>query len=156
MTKGQEQCYKRLKTDFGTLWNLFCQYIPEAKEIVSKKGIAKFGRKYAERYKSLCDDHREYVKSPCLFDEFISSFENDTYKLEFKNEIELIAKTIMLSLDNAKFLDIEPITNGIKDIVRQMILTVDFDILANNPDYRNRLNELLVFRSCFELCQINV
>jgi hypothetical protein len=145
MTEDQKTVLQKIKTDFETLWNLFCQYIPKAKEIVSKKDIAKFGMKYAERYESLCDNHREYVKSPCLFDEFISSFGNDKCKLEFKNEIEMIAKTIMLSLHNAQSLDIESIINGINDIVRQMILTLDLDTLANNPDYRNRLNELLVF-----------
>ena len=37
------------------------------------------------------------------------------------------------------------IIKGVKDIIKQMIITLDVNILANNPDYRNRLNELLVF-----------
>ena len=145
MTEIQNTILNKLEVDFDTLWNLFCQYIPEAKEIISIKDRAKFGKKYAKRYKSLCDSQQDHIKSPCLFDEFVSSQVNDNHKLEFYSEITMIAETIRLVLNNALFLNSASVIKGVKDIIKQMIITLDLDILANNPDYRNRLNELLVF-----------
>jgi len=37
MTEDQKTLLQRIETDFEPLWNAFCQYIPEAKEIVSIK-----------------------------------------------------------------------------------------------------------------------
>lgn len=135
----------RLKIDFEILWGIFCQHIPEAKELVSIRDRAKFGKKYAKKYKLLCDAQQEQIKSPCLFDEFVSSLGNDSCKQEFHEEIKMIAKTIKLALNNALLFHSDSIVNGVNDIVRQMILTLDLNISANNPDYRNRLNEILVF-----------
>ena len=156
MTEEQKILQQKIETDFDTLWNLFCQYIPEVKELVSIKDRAKFGKKYAKRYKSLCDSQQEHIKSPCLFDEFVSSLGNENRKMEFYDEIKIIAKTVKLALNNALSLHCDSIINNVKEIVRQMILTLDLDTLANNPDYRNRLNELLVFNWLFECEHITI
>lgn len=150
MTEDQKTLLQRIETDFEPLWNAFCQYIPEAKEIVSIKDSTKFGKKYAKRYKSLCNSQQDHIKSPCLFDEFVSSQGNNNRKLEFYDEIILITETIKLALNNALSLHRDSIINGVKEIIRQMIITLDLDSFANNPDYRNRLNELLVFNWLFE------
>lgn len=155
MSEEQKILQQKIETDFDSLWNLFCQYIPEAKEIVPIKDIAKFGKKYAQRYKSLCDSQQEHIKSPCLFDEFVSSFGNDN-RMGFYEEIEMTAKTIKLALNNALSLHGDSIINNVKGIVRQMILTLEFNTLANNPDFRNRLNELLVFNWLFECEHITI
>lgn len=156
MTEEQKILIQKVETDFDSLWNLLCQYIPEVKEIVSIKDRAKFGKKYAKRYRSLCDSQQEHIKSPCLFDEFVSSFGNDNREVEFHDEIKLIAKNVKLALNNALFLHSDSIINSVKEIIRQMILTLDLNSLANNPDYRNRLNELLVFNWLCECENINI
>lgn len=156
MTEEQKILQQKLETDFETLWNLFCQYIPVSKEIVSIKDRTKFGKKYAKRYKLQCDVQQEHIKSPCLFDEFVSSLGNDCCKLEFEGEIRVIEETIKLALNKALSLNSISIINGVRDIVRQMILTLDINPLANNPDYRNRLNELLVFNWLFECENLTV
>lgn len=93
----------------------------------------------------LLDSRQKLVKSSCLLDEFVSSLGNEEHNLEFCNEVKMIAETIQLALSNAKSFNRDSIVKGVKDIIKQMIITLDLDIAANNPDYRNRLNELLVF-----------
>lgn len=135
----------KLENNFDVLWSVFSQFIPEAKEIIARREIAKFGKKYAKRYKLLLDSRQELIKSSCLLDEFVSSLGNEEHDPEFCNEVKMIAETIQLALSNAKSFNRESIVKGVKDILKQMIITLDLDIAANNPDYRNRLNELLVF-----------
>lgn len=145
MTEGQNAILDKLENKFDVLWKEFCQFIPEAKEIVAIRDVTKFAKIYARRYKSLCDSKQGFIKSPCLLDEFVSSLGSNNRKQEFQEEIKMIAETIQLALSNAKSFNRESIVKGVKDILKQMIITLDLDIAANNPDYRNRLNELLVF-----------
>lgn len=156
MTEQQKINLDRLELDFETYWNIFCQHIPEAEKFVTIKDRVKFGKKYAKKYKSLCDAQQEQIKSPCLFDEFVSSLGNDSCKQEFHEEIKMIAKTIKLALNNALLFHSDSIVNGVNDIVRQMILTLDLNISANNPDYRNRLNEILVFNWLVECKNLTI
>lgn len=145
MTDEQKTILDKLENNFDVLWSEFCQFIPEAKEIITRREIAKFGKKYAKKYKLLLDSRQKLVKSSCLLDEFVSSLGNEEHNLEFCNEVKMIAETIQLALSNAKSFNRDSIVKGVKDIIKQMIITLDLDIAANNPDYRNRLNELLVF-----------
>lgn len=149
MTDEQKTILDKLENNFDVLWSEFCQFIPEAKEIITRREIAKFGKKfgkkYAKRYKLLLDSRQELIKSSCLLDEFVSSLGNEEQNLEFCNEVKMIAETIQLALSNAKSFNRDSIVKGVNDILKQMIITLDLDIAANNPDYRNRLNELLVF-----------
>ena len=156
MTDVQNTIYGRIEKDFDTLWNLFCQCIPEAKEIVTIKDQAKFTRKYSKRFRLLCESPQGQLTSPCLFDEFVASLGEDSYKLKFQDEIKIIAATVKLALNNALSFNNDSIIKGIKDIVRQMIITLDLNPTANNPDYRNRLNELLVFNWLCECGNIKV
>ena len=145
MTEGQNAILDKLKNKFDVLWKEFCQFIPEAKEIVAIRDVTKFAKIYARRYKSLCDSKQGFIKSPCLLDEFVSSLGSNNRKQEFQEEIKMIAETIQLALSNAKSFNSDSIVKCVNDILKQMIITLDLDIAANNPDYRNRLNELLVF-----------
>lgn len=156
MTEEEKILLQKIEIQFETLWDLFCHYIPDAKETVSIKDRNKFSKKYAKRYKSLCDSQNEQIKSPCLFDEFVSSQGDNSHKLEFNYEILMIARTIKLALNNALSLRCDSIIKGIKEIIRQMIITLDLDLSANNADYRNRLNELLVFNWLFECENIKI
>lgn len=145
MNNEQKMILDKLENSFDVLWSEFSQFIPEAKEIIARGEIAKFGKKYAKRYKSLLDSRQELIKSSCLLDEFVSSLGNEEQNLEFCNEVKMIAETIQLASSNAKLFNRDSIVKGVNDILKQMIITLDLDIAANNPDYRNRLNELLVF-----------
>lgn len=145
MTEEQKIILDKLENNFDILWTEFCQFIPKAKELVAIRDIKKFAKNYAGRYKSLCDSKQGFIKSPCLLDEFVSSLSNISQKMAFCEEVNMIVGIIQLALNNANSLNNESIVKGVKDIIKQMIITLDLDILANNPDYRNRLNELLVF-----------
>lgn len=145
MNNEQKMILDKLENNFDVLWSDFSQFIPEAKEIIARREIAKFGKKYAKRYKLLLDSRQELIKSSCLLDEFVSSLGNEEQNLEFCNEVKMIAETIQLALSNAKSFNTDSIVKGVNDILKQMIITLDLDIAANNPDYRNKLNELLVF-----------
>lgn len=145
MNNEQKMILDKLENNFDVLWSNFSQFIPEAKEIIARREIAKFGKKYAKRYKLLLDSRQELIKSSCLLDEFVSSLGNEEQNLEFCNEVKMIAETIQLALSNAKSFNTDSIVKGVNDILKQMIITLDLDIAANNPDYRNKLNELLVF-----------
>ena len=145
MTKEQIIILENLENNFDTIWDEFCQFIPPVKDTVIIRDIKRFAKNYARRYKLLCDAKQELIKSPCLLDEFITSLGIGNQKLAFREEIKMIADTIQLALNNAKLLNDDSIIRGVNDIVKQMIITLDLDIAANNPDYRNRLNELLVF-----------
>ena len=144
MNNEQKMILDKLENNFDVLWSDFSQFIPEAKEIIARREIAKFGKKYAKRYKLLLDSRQELIKSSCLLDEFVSSLGNEEQNLEFCNEVKMIAETIQLALSNAKSFNRDSIVKGVNDILKQMIITLDLDIAANNPDYRNKLNELLV------------
>ena len=156
MTKEQITLLDKLVNHFDTIWNEFCQLIPEAKEIVPIRDIKKFAKNYSKRYKSLCDAQQELLKSPCLFDGFISSLGKHSQKQEFQEEIKVIVETIRLALNNAKSLNDDSIIRGINDIVKQLVITLDLNITANNPDYRNRLNELLVFNLLCECKNLKI
>lgn len=145
MTEEQKIILVKLENKFAVLWKEFCQYIPKAKELVAIRDIKKFAKNYARRYKSLCDSKQGFIKSSCLLDEFVSSLGSNSQKMVFCEEVNMIVGIIQLALNNANSLNNESIVKGVKDIIKQMIITLDLDILANNPDYRNRLNELLVF-----------
>lgn len=145
MTEEQKIILDKLENNFDILWTEFCQFIPTAKELVAIRDIKKIAKNYARRYKSLCDSKQGFIKSPCLLDEFVSSLGNISQKMAFCEEVNMIVGIIQLALNNANSLNNESIVKGVKDIIKQMIITLDLDILANNPDYRNRLNELLVF-----------
>ena len=152
MTEEQKAILDKLENKFDVIWKEFCQFIPEAKEIVAIRDVTRFANNYARRYESLCDSKQGFIKSPCLLDEFVSSLGSNNRKQEFQEEIQMIAETIILALNNAKLLNDSSIIRGVNDIIKQMLITLDLDITANNPDYRNRLNELLVFNW---LCQCN-
>lgn len=145
MTDEQKTILEKLENNFDVLWTEFCLFIPEVEEIISIRDIKKYTKHYAKRYKLLCDAQSDLLKSPCLLDEFVSSLSNGNQNRAFREEVKLIADTIQLAFTNANLLNNDSISRGIKDIVKQMILTLELDITANNPDYRNRLNELLVF-----------
>lgn len=145
MTEEQKVILDKLENKFDVLWKEFCQFIPETKEIVAIRDVKKFAKNYARRYELLCDSKQGFIKSPCLLDEFVSSLGNNRQKLAFYEEVNMIVGIIQVALNNANSLNSESIVNGVKDIIKQMIITLDLNILANNPDYRNRLNELLVF-----------
>ena len=68
MTDVQKAIFEKIEKDFDTLWNLFCQYIPDVKEIVAINDRTKFGRKYTKKFKLLCDSQQGQITSPCLFD----------------------------------------------------------------------------------------
>ena len=74
MTEEQKAILDKLKNKFDVLWKEFCQFIPEAKDIVAIKDVTRFANNYARRYKSLCDSKQGFIKSPCLLDEFVSSW----------------------------------------------------------------------------------
>lgn len=48
MTDEQKTILDKLENNFDVLWSEFCKFIPEAKEIITRREIAKFGKKYAK------------------------------------------------------------------------------------------------------------
>lgn len=150
----QTENYENLQNNFDKLWAKFVILFPIANEIIKKKELAKFKNLFAEKYKNLCDSNVDVITSSCLFERFISTFNSTDIAKEFYSEVTGIAHAIIKALEFSKA--DETLLKKIKDIVKNMIITIDTDSSSKNNDYRNRLNEILVFNWLSECKNITV
>ena len=150
MTEEQKKLLDSLQTEFDTLWNKFCDFFPEIQSMFSHKELTKMRGKYAAKYKALCDSKQEIVTSSCLFDEFISSFGNGNQAKDFKDLVKGVGDVIEIAQEHATKNRNRSVFTKIQQTIKDMIVTMDESPLSNNSDYRNRLNELLVFNRLSE------
>lgn len=139
----QKNNYENLQNNFDTLWAKFTDIFPIAKEIIKSKEIDKIRMRYAEKYKNLCDSNVDVIKSSCLLERFISTFNSTQQAESFKSEITGITSALKKALKYSY--TEETLTNKIKDIAKNMIITLDTNPFSENNDYRNRLNEILIY-----------
>lgn len=156
MKEEQKKLLVCLQTDFNTLWDKFCDIFPDIKSIFSNKELTKMGVKYAAKYKALCDSQQEIITSACFFDEFISSLGNGNQAKDFKEMVNGIGDVIKIAQKHAINNRNQSVFTKIKQTIKDMIVTMDESPLSNNSDYRNRLNELLVFNWLSECENIKV
>lgn len=114
------------------------------------------GRKYAEKYKALCDSQQKTVTSSCFFDEFASSFSTREQAKDFNDLTICIAKVVKTALCNAVSHPNGSVHSKIKRTIKDLFVTMDKKPSSNNSDYRNRLNELLVFNWLSECENIEI
>ena len=145
MTEEQKEQLTSLQNYFDVIWSELCKLIPEIEPLFSKKERAKIGIKYAAKYKALCDSQQEPITSNCFFDRFAASCGKDSQADGFKDEVNGVANAIRSALKYASFNESSSVLTEIRQIVKGLIITMDEEPSSNNSDYRNRLNELLVF-----------
>lgn len=154
MDNVQTKIYENLLYDFDKLWAKFVILFPIANEIIKNKEIAKLKESFAEKFKNLCDSNVDVMTSSCLFERYISTYNSSDPAKDFQSEVAGIAHAIKRALVFSK--GNETLTKKIKDIIKSMILTIDTDSCSKNNDYRNRLNEILVFNWLSEFENITV
>lgn len=156
MKEEQKKLLVCLQTDFNTLWDKFCEIFPYIKPMFSNKEVTKIRVKYAAKYKALCDLQQEIITSACFFDEFISSFGNGNQAKYFKELVNGVGEVIKIVLKHATNNRNQSVLTKIQQTIKDMMVTMDENPLSNNSDYRNRLNELLVFNWLSECENIEV
>lgn len=154
MNNTQENNIKDLQCHFDILWNIFTNAFPLVKDVISRKDLSNFQKNFITKYEKLCDIDVEFITSNCLFERFVCSLNSDILGKQFANEINGICSAIIKALDFSK--EKELIQKGIRDIVRNMILTIDVNPDNHNNDYRNRLNEILFFNWLSECENIEI
>ena len=153
MDNNQINNYKNLQNNFDALWEKFVAIFPIAEKVIKKNECAKFRKRFAEKYKNLCDSNVDVIASSCLLERFICTFNSTQQAKDFKCEVTGIASAIERALTYSKD---EEIKNKIKDIVKSLILTIDVNPSSNNNDYRNRVNEILIYNWLSESGNITV
>lgn len=156
MTEEQRMIHEKIVNEFDVILDSFYRLIPDVKEFLDFKKISKLSRRYSEKFKNLCEEKQEVLTSPCLLDEFISSLCNGVYANDFKELMSGITETIRKALVYAKSLSNNHILCEVYNIIREMIITIDVNTKSNNPDYRNRLHELLVFNYLYECDNLEI
>ena len=156
MKEEQKKLLACLQTDFITLWDKFCEVFPDIRPMFSNKELTKLRVKYAAKYKTICDSQQETITSACFFDEFISSLENGNQAKNFKELVNGVGDVIKIVQKYATNNRNQSVYTKIKQTIKNMIVTMDESPLSNNSDYRNRLNELLVFNWLSECENIKV
>lgn len=156
MTEEQKAQLTNLQNYFDVIWSELCKLIPEIEPLFSKKERAKIGIKYAAKYKALCVSQQEPITSNCFFDRFAASCGKDSQADGFKDEVNGVANAIRSALKYASSNENSSVLTRIRQIIKELIFTMDINPLSNNSDYRNRLNELLVFNRLNECENIRV
>lgn len=154
MTEEQEKLIQELNTNFNVLWEDFCKYFPEVRDLFKSKEVKKFGRNLAIHFKQLCETEDPIV-SDCLLYRFISSRITSTDAQPFQLELKEIRNATKKSLQYASTHKNTSILNEIKKIIKEMCITIDLQPNPN-PDYRSRFHELLVFNMLMECDNIKV
>lgn len=143
MNQAQKNNIENLHNNMNILWTEFTSLFPIANNVINKKELRSFRKNFAEKYKNLCESNADVITSSCLLERFVCSFNSNQEAVEFKSEIASIAATIEKALSiptvDGQF------TKKIQDIVKNMIITLEANPLSRNNDYRNRLNEILVY-----------
>lgn len=143
MKKLQMNIIEELRNNFDVLWEGFSIQIPIIKSIIKNKDLSKFQNRFIEKYSLMCKSKVNLVTSNCLLERYISSLSYSPIADQFEQEIVAIAseieKSLRISENNIS------IANKIKDIIRNMVLSIDTDPNSKNSDYRNRLNEIVVY-----------
>lgn len=145
MTEEQEIYIANIQERFDTLWKKLCGYIPEIGSLFSKNEQSEIRVKYVVKLKALFNSQQESITSPCFFDDFISSCGNGVHVKDFRETVNCVGSTIKFALSNALSNPNKSVLDKIRQTIKDMIITMDENPASNNPDYRNRLNELLVF-----------
>lgn len=143
-----------LSHNFDKLWNDFVFIFPIATNIISTKALLKFKDNYITKYTNLSESNASIVASNCLFDRFIASLSSDILAKQFMFEVNGIVSVVNKALEFSKENDM--LQSGLKEIIKNLILTIDSNPKSMNNDYRNRLNEILVFNRLSECENINV
>lgn len=154
MDKTINNNIENLQSNFDMLWKEFTILFPIANDVIKNKELSKFRNRFIQKYKKLCDSNTNIITSSCLLERFICTFNPAQQAKDFKNEVDSISSTIKEAL--SKSASEEILTKGIKEIVKNMILTIDANPTSKNNDYRNRLNEILVYNWLSECENIKV
>lgn len=145
---------ENLQKNFDILWEKFTLIFPIANDVIKTKELSKFKNNFIKKYKEICYSGNNIITSGCLLERFICTFNSAQQAEEFKSEINCIASAINKAFSQSS--SEEKLTKGIKEIVKNMILTIDADSASKNNDYRNRLNEILVYNWLSECENISV
>lgn len=143
MNKTTNNNIEDLQNNFDILWKEFTTLFPIANDVIKKKELSKFRNGFIKKYKGICDSNTNIITSSCLLERFICTFNSAQQAKVFKSEIDSIVSVIEKALSKSSSEEI--LTKGIKEIVKNMILTIDANPATKNNDYRNRLNEILVY-----------
>lgn len=154
MDKTINNNIENLQSNFDMLWKEFTILFPIANDVIKNKELSKFRNSFIQKYKGICDSNTNIITSSCLLERFICTFNPAQRAKDFKNEVDSIASTIKEALSKSHSEEI--LTKGIKEIVKNMILTIDANPASKNNDYRNRLNEILVYNWLSESKNITV
>ena len=154
MDKTINNNIENLQSNFDMLWKEFTILFPIANDVIKNKELSKFRNSFIQKYKGICDSNTNIITSSCLLERFICTFNPAQQAKDFKNEVDSIASTIKEALSKSHSEEI--LTKGIKEIVKNMILTIDANPASKNNDYRNRLNEILVYNWLSESKNITV
>ena len=154
MNKTTNNNIEDLQYNFDILWKEFTTLFPIANDVIKKKELSKFRNGFLKKYKGICDSNTNIITSSCLLERFICTFNSAQLAKDFKNEVDSISSAIKEAL--SKSVSEEILTKAIKEIVKNMILTIDANPTSKNNDYRNRLNEILVYNWLSESENITV
>ena len=154
MNKTTNNNIEDLQYNFDILWKEFTTLFPIANDVIKKKELSIFRNGFLKKYKGICDSNTNIITSSCLLERFICTFNSAQLAKDFKNEVDSISSAIKEAL--SKSVSEEILTKAIKEIVKNMILTIDANPTSKNNDYRNRLNEILVYNWLSESENITV
>lgn len=156
MTKEQKEFLNKIQNNFDRLWDGLCKLIPELNQLFSKKELLILKKKYLIKSEALFEKQQEQITAPCLFDDYISSNGTGNQSKEFIEEINFIGSSIKKALNFANSTGDMKIYNKIKKIIKELIITMDEDPSSKNPDYRNRVNEIITFNMLMECDEVDV
>lgn len=156
MTEEQKSLLNKVKNDFEKLWDGLCNLIPELNQLFSKKELQNLKKKYIAKLEALFEAGQKLITGPCLFDEYISACGTIHHSKEFIEEINCIRFSLKKVLAYANSMGNIGILHKIKQIIKELIITMDEDPSSKNPDYRNRFHELLVFNMLMECDNVEV
>jgi hypothetical protein len=145
MDQKQNNIIKDLSSNIDKLLDDFIKLFPtEVGNLISKKNLSVFKKNYIEKYKKLCALNTDVpVTSSCLLDRYICSKSNHEKSKQFDFEIKGIVNEVKKVLENSR--SDSQLHNEIGGIIKNLILSIDVSPDSTNNDYRNRLNEILVF-----------
>jgi hypothetical protein len=154
MDKTINNNIENLQSNFDMLWKEFTILFPIANDVIKNKELSKFRNSFIQKYKGICDSNTNIITSSCLLERFICTFNSAQQAVNFKSEVACIASAIdkALRLSSTD----KTLNNKIKDIVKNMIITYDANPSSENNDYRNRLNEILIYNWLSECENIKV
>lgn len=141
-------------TEFNILWEQFSNSLPIVKYVLDNSDILKLKKNYIKRLLNIGELKVDESISSCLLDRFVCSYNSNELSAQFQIECACISNAVNKALALSKGNDL--IQNKLKDIIKNMIMTIDVNPMSKNNDYRNRLNELLVFNYLSECENIKV